>query len=92
MYLRYSFKVVADSTEDYKKAADLKMRECTINDQIAELNKKIKLKNLTLQDVAQVIENWTKIPQKVKWNMVYALPFLLIVQRHHSLHILEESQ
>ena len=31
-----------DSTEDYKKAADLKMRECTINDQIAELNKKIK--------------------------------------------------
>ncbi len=54
----------ADSTEDYKKAADLKMRECTINDQIAELNKKIKLKNLTLQDVAQVIENWTKIPVK----------------------------
>lgn len=53
-----------DSTEDYKKAADLKMRECTINDQIAELNKKIKLKNLTLQDVAQVIENWTKIPVK----------------------------
>lgn len=54
----------ADSTEDYKKAADLKMRECTINDQIEELNKKIKLKNLTLQDVAQVIENWTKIPVK----------------------------
>ena len=28
------------------------------------MNKKIKLKNLTLQDVAQVIENWTKIPVK----------------------------
>ncbi len=54
----------ADSTEDYKKAADLKMRECNINDQIAELNKKIKLKNLTLQDVAGVVENWTKIPVK----------------------------
>jgi len=54
----------ADSTEDYKKAADLKMRECNINDQIEELNKKIKLKNLALQDVAQVIENWTKIPVK----------------------------
>jgi len=54
----------ADSTEDYKKAADLKMRECTINEQIEELNKKIKLKNLTLQDVAHVVENWTKIPVK----------------------------
>ena len=54
----------ADSTEDYQKAAELKTKECTLNEQISELNKKLELKNLTIQDVAEVIENWTKIPVK----------------------------
>ncbi len=54
----------ADSTEDYQKAAELKTRECTLNEKIDELNKKLELKNLTVQDVAEVIENWTKIPVK----------------------------
>ena len=52
----------ADSTEDYQKAADLKTRECRLLDQIEDLNKKVKLKNLTVQDIANVIEHWTKIP------------------------------
>ena len=54
----------ADSTEDYQKAADLKTQECRIIEEIDELNSTIKLKNLTTQDIAQVIENWTKIPVK----------------------------
>ena len=56
--------VAADSTEDYQKAADLKTRECQLTEQIDELNKKMKLKNLTVQDIATVIESWTKIPVK----------------------------
>ena len=54
--------VSSDSTEDYQKAADLKTKECILNDRLEELNKNLKLKALTVQDIAEVIENWTKIP------------------------------
>ena len=53
---------LADSTEDYKKAAELKTKECNLTEQINALNKKLKLKSLTIQDIAEVIESWTKIP------------------------------
>lgn len=56
--------VAADSTEDYQKAADLKTRECQLIEEIDTLNSKMKLKNLTVQDIATVIESWTKIPVK----------------------------
>lgn len=57
---------LADSTEDYKKAADLKMKECTIQEKIDTLTKKLTVKNLTVSDIANVIEHWTKIPvQKI---------------------------
>lgn len=56
----------ADSTEDYQKAADLKTKECQLQDQIKTLTTKMKAKQLTLQDIALVIEHWTKIPvQKI---------------------------
>ena len=55
---------LADSTEDYQKAAELKTKECSLNERINELNQKLELKNLTIQDIAEVIENWTKIPVK----------------------------
>ena len=55
---------LADSTEDYKKAAELKAKECSLIEQIDNLNDKMKLKNLTIQDIAEVIESWTKIPVK----------------------------
>ena len=55
---------LADSTEDYKKAAELKTKECNLMEQIDKLNKKMQLKNLTIQDIAEVIESWTKIPVK----------------------------
>lgn len=56
--------VAADSTEDYQKAADLKTKECQLIEEIDALNKKMKPKQLTIQDVANVIESWTKIPVK----------------------------
>ena len=55
---------LADSTEDYKKAAELKAKECSLLEQIDSLNSKMQLKSLTVQDIAEVIESWTKIPVK----------------------------
>ncbi len=56
----------ADSTDDYKKAAELKMQECNLTDQIKELERKMTPVELTVEDIAKVIENWTKIPvQKI---------------------------
>ena len=56
----------ADSTEDYKKAAELKTQECALTEQIEAINKKMKPISLTIADIAKVIENWTKIPvQKI---------------------------
>ena len=55
---------LADSTEDYKKAAELKTKECNLMEQIDKLNEKMQLKSLTTQDIAEVIESWTKIPVK----------------------------
>ena len=56
--------VSSDSIEDYQKAADLKTKECNLIDRINELDAKFTLKNLTMQDIAEVIESWTKIPVK----------------------------
>ncbi len=56
--------VAADSTEDYQRAADLKTRECQLIEEIDKLNSKMKLKQITVQDIANVIESWTKIPVK----------------------------
>ena len=52
----------ADSTEDYQKAAELKTQECSLLEQIDTLKKRMKPKELTVQDIANVVENWTKIP------------------------------
>ena len=58
--------IAADSTEDYQKAADLKTRECQLIEQIDKLNETMKPRQLTVQDIANVIESWTKIPvQKI---------------------------
>ena len=56
--------VAADSTEDYQKAADLKTKECQLIEAIDKINSKMKPKQLTTQDLANVIESWTKIPVK----------------------------
>ena len=56
--------IAADSTEDYQRAADLKTRECQLIEEIDKLNEKAKPRQLTVQDIANVIESWTKIPVK----------------------------
>lgn len=56
--------IAADSTEDYQKAADLKTKECQLVEQIDALNKKMKPRQITIEDIANVIESWTKIPVK----------------------------
>ena len=54
--------VSSDSIEDYQKAADLKTKECQIKEKIESIEKVLKPSVLTIQDVAEVIEKWTKIP------------------------------
>jgi len=55
---------LSDTIEDYQKAADLKTEECNILSKIDELNEKLVLTNITIQDIAEVIEHATKIPVK----------------------------
>jgi len=52
----------ADSPEDYEKAAELKTKECNISEKINTITKNLKIIELTTQDIANVIEHWTKIP------------------------------
>lgn len=54
--------VQEDSIENYQIAADLKMKECRLNEQINTLTAALKDIYLTREDVAAVIERWTKIP------------------------------
>ncbi|EGD46098.1 ATPase AAA-2 domain protein [Ruminiclostridium papyrosolvens DSM 2782] len=56
------FAVSADSIEDYQKAADLKVYECKLNELIKDIEDTSKDVELTMEDIAAVIEAWTKIP------------------------------
>ena len=56
----------ADSTEDYQKAAELKTQECSILEKIDKIKSEMTPSVLSIQDIANVIEGWTKIPvQKI---------------------------
>ena len=50
------------SDEDYKNVADLKTEACRLQDEINNITANMKTYNLTIQDIAKVIESWTKIP------------------------------
>lgn len=54
--------VSADSIEDYQKAADLKVYECKLTELIKDIEDTSKDVELTVEDIAAVIEAWTKIP------------------------------
>ena len=54
--------VSSDSIEEYQKAADLKTKECNLTNRMNEIEKDLQPSILTVQDVAEVIERWTKIP------------------------------
>ncbi len=54
----------ATSNESYERIAELKSRECQLLAEIEKIEKTIKDVYLTPDDLAAVIEGWTKIPVK----------------------------
>ena len=52
----------SNAEPDYEKIANLKSRENTLMKQIADLSQGNVTLELTIEDVAKVIETWTKIP------------------------------
>ncbi|KEH93268.1 ATP-dependent Clp protease ATP-binding subunit [Clostridium botulinum] len=52
----------AADSDDYEKAAECKVEECRLKDKIDELRKQCTDVELTTEDIAFVIEAWTKIP------------------------------
>ncbi|GLC31558.1 ATP-dependent Clp protease ATP-binding subunit [Clostridium omnivorum] len=59
--LKEEIKTAADNT-DYEKAAELKVDECKLEGKIAKIEKECSEVELTVGDIAYVIEAWTKIP------------------------------
>ncbi|MDD6308902.1 MAG: ATP-dependent Clp protease ATP-binding subunit, partial [Clostridia bacterium] len=51
-----------ENTENFELVATLKTKACRLEEKIHELEEKIDNVPLTIQDVAAVIEGWTKIP------------------------------
>lgn len=56
--------ISSDSTEDYRKAAELKAKECALISQIDALDQSGIDVPLTVENIAEVIEDWTNIPVK----------------------------
>lgn len=52
----------ADSIDDYKRAAELKENECRLREEINSLEEITPRKEVTIHDVAAVVEMWTKVP------------------------------
>jgi ATP-dependent Clp protease ATP-binding subunit ClpA len=51
---------------DYEKAAECKMKECKLQENIKEIEENSSKVQITVEDIAFVIESWTKIPvQKI---------------------------
>ena len=50
------------TSENYQEVADLKMRRCRLAEDINKLDSEISHIALTVEDIASVIERWTKIP------------------------------
>ncbi len=51
-----------ENEETYQKLADLKIEECRISDRLKELEKAAGNAQVTIADIAQVIERWSGIP------------------------------
>lgn len=52
----------AANNNDYEMAAQYKVDECRVLDEIEDLNKKSEDISITIDDIASVIESWTNIP------------------------------
>lgn len=66
--LRSELQVIRDEKEeaaeddDYERAAELKVKELKVESKIKELSNECENVHLTTEDIAYVIEAWTKIP------------------------------
>ncbi len=52
----------ADSIDDYKRAAELKENECRVREDIRKYQEIADKTEVTVKDIASVIELWTKVP------------------------------
>lgn len=77
------FAISADSIEDYQKAADLKVRECKLLQNIKDFEDNNKADILTVEDIAHVIESWTKIPVQ-KLTEIEAVKLMNLEERLHK--------
>ena len=75
--------ISADSIEDYQKAADLKVHECRLLQEIKDIEDKNKDVEMTVEDVAYVIEAWTKIPVQ-RLTEIEAEKLLNLEERLHN--------
>jgi ATP-dependent Clp protease ATP-binding subunit ClpA len=76
------YAISADSIEDYQKAADLKVRECKLLQKIKDFEDRNKEDILTVEDVANIVESWTKIPVQ-RLTEVEAVKLLNLEERLH---------
>ncbi len=51
-----------NTEQNYEKLAELKTRECTLRQEIDNLKEQLSDVSLTPDDIAYVVESWTKIP------------------------------
>jgi ATP-dependent Clp protease ATP-binding subunit ClpA len=77
------YAISADSIEDYQKAADLKVRECKLLQNIREFEERNKEDVLTVDDVAYIVEIWTKIPVQ-KLTEIEAVKLMNLEDRLHK--------
>ena len=82
--------VSSDSIEDYQKAADLKTKECNLKDKMAQIESTLKPSVLSIHDIAEVIERWTKIP--VTKITEAETEKLLNLEKHLHTHIIGQEQ
>ena len=73
----------AAESDDYERAAQLKVNEIRIETKINELSKECENVHLTVEDIAYVIEAWTKIPVQ-KINEAEAEKLIHLEDRLHK--------
>ncbi len=69
--------------DDYEKAAEYKVNEIRLENEIEKLTNECENVNLTEEDIAHVIESWTKIPVQ-KITEVEAEKLINLEQRLHK--------
>ncbi|NLK21636.1 MAG: ATP-dependent Clp protease ATP-binding subunit [Epulopiscium sp.] len=73
----------AASRDDYEKAADYKVEECKLQNRISEIEKESNEVSITVEDIAFIIEAWTKIPVQ-KITQMEAKKLLNLEDRLHK--------